>query len=91
VTVTDTNQTRDRRCRETHPETIDIGTDVLIRDDIMAAKNGVTTRTQTRGDKDGAPFCYVGNVKYRPMQGYMDYMKSRIQIRGRALKKHRRG
>lgn len=82
--MTDTTSTLDRRCRATHPERIAVGDDVFVRDDIMAAKCGVTTRTQTRGDAHGAPFTFLGGVKYRPERAYTDFLLSQVQVRGRA-------
>jgi hypothetical protein len=71
----------DRRCRAAKPERIDIGTDVLVRDDIFAKEKGVTTRTLGRDDAHGAPFTYHGSIKYRPEKQYHQYMASRIQVR----------
>lgn len=80
--MTDTTQTTlDRRCAAAHPETIDIGTDTLVRDDVMARKYGVTRRTLGRRDPDGAPYILVGNIKYRPEAAFTDYVKSLIQVR----------
>jgi hypothetical protein len=77
----DENSTVDPRCRAARPERIDIGDDVLVRDDILAKEKGITTRTLGRGDALGAPFTYIGNVKYRPQRAYHHFMASRIQVR----------
>jgi hypothetical protein len=71
----------DRRCRAAKPERIDISDDVLVRDDVLAKEKGVTTRTLGRGDSEGAPYTYIGNVKYRPEKQYHQFMASRIQVR----------
>jgi hypothetical protein len=77
----DENSTLDRRCRTTKPERVSIGDDVLVRDDIVAKEKGVTTRTLGRDDAKGAPYTYIGNVKYRPERQYHQFMASRIQVR----------
>jgi hypothetical protein len=77
----DEDSTLDRRCRATKPERIDIGDDVLVRDDVLAKEKGLTTRTLGRGDAIGAPYTYIGNVKYRPEKQYHEFMASRIQVR----------
>lgn len=84
--MTDTTSTLDRRCRTVHPAEIDIGTDILVRDDIVARKYGVTTRTLGRGDAHGAPYTYIGGVKYRPGTAYAEFVKGRIQVRVRGAR-----
>jgi hypothetical protein len=59
-------QPLDKRCREAHPERIAIGDETFTRNDILAAKYGVSERTLNRGDRDGAPYRMFGGVKYRP-------------------------
>jgi hypothetical protein len=76
-----TTAVMDRRRRAAKPERIDIGDDTLVRDDILAKEKGVTTRTLGRGDSLGAPYAYIGNVKYRPERRYHQFMASRIQVR----------
>jgi hypothetical protein len=76
-----TTAVMDRRCRAVKPERININDDVLVRDDVLAKEKGVTTRTLGRGDALGAPFTYIGNVKYRPEKQYHQFMASRIQLR----------
>ena len=80
----------DSRCRSMRPERIDIGTDVLVRNDLIAKQQGTSVRTVNRGDADGAPFIYIGAVKYRPEKGYRDYLTSCIQRRGQAPKRRGR-
>ena len=72
----------DSRCRSTRPEHIDIGTDVLVRNDVIAKQYGTSERTINRGDAEGAPFVKIGGVKYRPQKGYQEFLASRIQRRG---------
>ena len=80
-------KTLDARCRNAHPERIEIGGTTFIRDDVMARRMGVTPRTQTRGDKDGAPHAYFGGVKYRPELQYGEFLLDRsIKVKGRAAK-----
>lgn len=76
-----TRPTKDRR-RSARPERIMIGGVEFARNDVLAAEQGgVTERTINRGDKDGAPFIYIGGVKYRPVERYHQYMLGRIQVR----------
>jgi hypothetical protein len=56
------------------PERIDIGTDELIRNDILAGEHGVSERTLNRGDAKGAPYILIGGVKYRPRRGYREFI-----------------
>ena len=79
----------DPRCRAARPERIDIGTDMLVRNDLIAKQQGTSERTVNRGDADGAPFIYIGAVKYRPEKGYQIYLAGRIQRRGQAPKRRR--
>jgi len=72
------------RGRNNRPERIDIGDDVLVRNDLIAHEEGTTERTVNRGDAHGAPFTYVGGVKYRPLRRYQAWRVSRIQQRNPA-------
>jgi|SRR6516225_78345 hypothetical protein len=84
----------DRRRREHHPERIEVGGVVLIRNDIQAKQLGISERAVDRGDKHGAPFLFVGRIKYRPEQRYADFILSRIQTgkrRKRRTSKRKRG
>jgi len=65
--------------RDARPERIDIGNDILVRNDVIAAKQGTSTRTIDRGDALGAPYTYVGGVKYRPENAYNKFLASRIK------------
>ena len=79
----------DARCRAAHPEQIAIGGTTFIRDDVMARKLGVTTRTLTRGDPHGAPHAFFGGVKYRPEEQYAEFLLGRIKVKGHAAKGRR--
>lgn len=67
-----------RRPLASKPERIDIGTDVLVRDDVLAAERGVSKRTQARADAKGAPFIMIGGVKYRPLRDYNEFTATAI-------------
>jgi hypothetical protein len=54
---------------------------VLVRNDLIAKQQGTSERTVNRGDADGAPYIYIGAVKYRPEKGYQGFLASRIQRR----------
>ena len=71
------------------PERIDIGDDHLVRNDLIAKEQGTSERTINRSDAYGAPFTYVGGVKYRPIGAYRQFLASRIQRRGQP--RQRRG
>jgi hypothetical protein len=73
---------RDSRCRVTRPERIDVGSDVLLRNDLIAKKCGTSERSVNRGDAEGAPYAYIGGVKYRPEKAYQEFLASRIVRRG---------
>jgi hypothetical protein len=79
ATTTDATAVRDSRCRESHPERIDIGTDTLVRDDSFARNLGRTTRSLTGDDKHGAPYVRLGCVKYRPQKAYYAWLAGRIR------------
>jgi hypothetical protein len=79
-----------RRLRASHPETIDIGDDTLVRNDVIAAKQGTSERTVNRGDARGAPFIYVGGVKYRPIGRYREFLSRQIVVRGQPPVRRRR-
>lgn len=71
------------------PERIEISDDVLVRHDLIAKKQGVAVRTVDRGDAQGAPFIYIGGVKYRPERAYLEYLSNRIRRVG--VTRQRRG
>jgi hypothetical protein len=60
------DQPLDKRCRGAHPERIVVGDEIFIRNDISAARLGESERSHNRRDKQGAPYQYFGNIKYRP-------------------------
>jgi len=80
----------DSRCRSARPERIDIGDDELVRNDIIARDERRSERGLNRGDADGAPYTYVGAVKYRPIKRYQKFLASRIR-QAQPLSRHRRG
>jgi hypothetical protein len=87
----ETEQPIDKRCRAMHPERITVGSTTFERNDVTAARFGVTERTLNTGDKRGAPFQYFGGVKYRPLPDYDEFILSGIR-RQQPLqpKRHRR-
>jgi hypothetical protein len=88
--MTDTTTT-DSRCRSARPERITVADEVFVRNDVLAREQGTSTRTIDRGDAHGAPYTFVAGVKYRPERAYHAFMLSRIQVRGQAPKRRRRG
>jgi hypothetical protein len=72
------NHLRGTRKRSTRPERIDIGTDILVRNDIFAASLGCSEKTLTRADKRGAPYAVINGCKYRPESGYNEYLAAGI-------------
>ena len=85
-------QPLDPRRRETHPERIEIGGEVLLRNDVQARQLGCSERSVNRGDKDGAPFVFIGGIKYRPEKRYAAFFLNQIQEgRPRPPKRKTRG
>jgi hypothetical protein len=85
--LTDPNTDNGRptgRTRSERPERIDIGSDILVRNDLVARELGTSERTVNRGDALGAPFTFIGGIKYRPERAYREYLAGRIQHRGQA-------
>ena len=72
-------QRLDPRRRELHPERIEIGGEVLLRNDVQAKQLGCSERSVDRGDKNGAPFLFIGGIKYRPEKRYAAFILNRIQ------------
>ncbi len=68
--------------RAERPEKIDIGTDVLVRNDILAKEQGASERTLNRADAEGAPFIKIAGVKYRPLRQYQKFLAAQIVVRG---------
>lgn len=88
---TETDQPLDKRRREMHPERITVGSTIFERNDVTAARFGVTERTLNTGDKKGAPFQYFGGVKYRPLADYDAFILSGIRRQQpHQPKRHRR-
>src|SRR5262249_61503426 len=75
----DTEQRLDPRRRELHPERIEIGGEVLLRNDVQARQLGCSERSVDRGDEHGAPYIFIAGIKYRPEKRYADFVLSRIQ------------
>jgi hypothetical protein len=71
----------DKRCREAHHERIVVGDVTFERNDIIAARYGVSERTLNRGDARGAPFIFLGGVKYRPVWQHDAFILAGIQRR----------
>jgi hypothetical protein len=77
----DTEQPLDPRRREAHPEYIVVGGETFLRNDVQAKQLGCSERSINRGDKDGAPFTFIGGVKYRPERAYAEFVMNSIQVR----------
>jgi hypothetical protein len=77
--TTQADQPRDRRCRDMHPERIVVGDTTFERNDITAKRYGITERTLNNGDKEGAPYQYFGNIKYRPIKAHDAHVLARIR------------
>jgi hypothetical protein len=77
----DAEQRLDPRRRELHPERVVIGDETFIRNDVQAKQLGCSERSVDRGDKHGAPFLFIGGIKYRPERRYAAFIMSRIQVR----------
>ena len=88
---TTTEPRLDPRRRELHPERLTIGGQVFVRNDIQAKELGVSERSVNRGDAHGAPFVFIGGVKYRPEKGYADFVLASIQVRKPAPPRRKRG
>jgi hypothetical protein len=58
----------DKRCREAHPIHITVGDETFERNDVSAKRFGESERSHNRRDRKGAPYVFIGNVKYRPME-----------------------
>jgi hypothetical protein len=78
---TTTEPRLDPRRRELHPERLVIGDETFIRNDVQAKELGISERSVNRDDRRGAPFVFIGGVKYRPQKRYADFVLSRIQVR----------
>ncbi len=81
-----------KRCKAQHPERIDLGDGCeAVRNDVRAKELGISERSLNRDDAKGAPFLYVGNVKYRPCPEHPRWFAAnKIQRRGQAPTRRRR-
>jgi hypothetical protein len=77
----DTTQVQplDSRRREAHPERITIANETFERNDIRAKKLCMSERSLNRGDRQGAPYVFLGGVKYRPVERHDAFILSSIQ------------
>jgi hypothetical protein len=89
MTMTDNTEPR-RRDRGARPERMTIGGVTMVRNDIVAAEMGVVERTINRDDKDGAPYTYFGNVKYRPIEAYHQFLLKQVKQQGQAPQRPQR-
>jgi hypothetical protein len=71
----------DPRRREAHPERIIIASETFERNDIRARRLGMSERSVNRGDARGAPYIFLGGVKYRPVERHDAFILSGIQQR----------
>ena len=78
---TSEQQALDPRRREAHPERITIGSEVFIRNDVLAREQGESERSLNRGDARGAPFRFFGGIKYRPLRLHAEFVMRTIQMR----------
>jgi hypothetical protein len=78
---TTTEPRLDPRSRQLHPERIVIGGETFVRNDIQAKELGISERSVNRDDRLGAPWIFIGGVKYRPEKRYAAFIMSRIQVR----------
>src|SRR5262244_2730982 len=74
-------QPLDPRRRELHPERISIADEIFVRNDIQARELGISERSVNRDDRRGAPFMFIGGVKYRPKRRYELFLLDSIQTR----------
>ena len=78
-----------RRFRTERPERLIIGGVEMRRNDVVARDEGNCERTLNRRDKDGAPYIYIGGVKYRPIEQYHRFLLGRMQVRNQPPAKRR--
>ena len=83
-------QRLDPRRRELHPERVVIGDETFIRNDLLAQELGVSERSLNRGDRAGAPFIFIGGIKYRPKTRYANFILNGIQEHKPQAPKRRR-
>jgi hypothetical protein len=77
----DTTQAQplDKRDRRAHPERIAIGSETFERNDIRAKKLCMSERSLNRGDAQGAPYVFLGGIKYRPVERHDAFILASIQ------------
>jgi hypothetical protein len=80
---TTTQPPLDRRCKQAHPERIVIGGKTLERNDVVAKRYGESERSTNRRDRQGAPYIFISNIKYRPQPDYDEFILARIVRRPR--------
>jgi hypothetical protein len=81
----------DPRRREAHPERIAIGDENFERNDVRAKNLHMSVRSLNRGDRLGAPFVFLGGVKYRPVERHDAFILASIQVRKPEPKRRRAG
>jgi hypothetical protein len=74
-------QSLDSRRREAHPERITIANETFERNDIRAKKLCMSERSLNRGDAQGAPYVFLGGVKYRPVERHDAFILASIKQR----------
>jgi hypothetical protein len=78
----------DKRCKEAHPERIEVGGKILERNDVAAKRWGESERSTNRRDRQGAPYIMIANIKYRPQPDYDNFRLESITKRGRPEQPH---
>jgi hypothetical protein len=61
----------------------------MVRNDVVAREEGACERTINRLDSLGAPYIYIGGVKYRPIERYHKFMLAQIKVRNQPPTKRR--
>jgi hypothetical protein len=79
----------DPRRREAHPEIIVVGDETFERNDIRAKKLSMSVRSLNQYDANGAPFIFLGGVKYRPVKQHDAFVLASIQRQRRIRPKRR--
>jgi hypothetical protein len=74
-------QPLDPRRREAHPEVIAVGDETFERNDIRAKRLCMSERSLNRYDARGAPFIFLGGVKYRPVKQHDAFILASIEQR----------
>jgi hypothetical protein len=79
----------DKRRKEAHPERIVVGGKTLERNDVVAKRYGESERSTNRRDRQGAPYLYVSNIKYRPQPDYDEFVLAGVVRRRPVLSRRR--